>query len=119
MDVLGHDGEGVITVIRRLSGEQLKHHRAQRVHVTANIATLSLNLFRRHVIGCSKRRCEGRGRDLGRAFEKRRSEVHQLDLAGLCDEDVVRLDVAVNDAEIVTVVQRFAQLGAERDRLIY
>ena len=29
------------------------------------------------------------------------------------------LAAALNDAEIVTVVQRFAQLGAERDRLIY
>ncbi|MNS73448.1 hypothetical protein D3C72_1068910 [compost metagenome] len=48
----------------------------------------------------------------------RHAEVHQLDAAVVEQNDVVRLDVAVDDAVGVGVVQGAADLGADVDELL-
>ena len=100
---------------RVLPGDQVIEHDAQRVDVGARVDAVAANLLGRHRV----RRAEP-GADDGQPALARvgvqqlgDAEVQQLDhalAADLGDEDVARLEVAVDDAEIVRRLQR----GADR-----
>ena len=68
---------------------------------------LSADNFRGHPVECSD---AGGGSHLAAADAGAEPEVGDLDIAGGVQQDVVRLDVAVNHAALVQVVQAFEDL---------
>jgi hypothetical protein len=96
-----------------LAGPGLVERERQRVDVGLGARTPSLGALGREVgEGAEDRSVSGKGRLVDQPGD---AEVHQLHLPGaLGDEDVLRLDVAVNDAVGVGVGEGVAGLGAER-----
>jgi hypothetical protein len=100
------DGDGRLSDERGPPGEQFEEQAAGGVEVGAGIDGLALSLLRGEVLS---------GADDGLGLGHRRgavgdragdAEVHDLDLTGLGDHHVGRLDVAVHDAHPVAVGQR-------------
>ena len=97
--------------------QQLVKDHAERVDVGARVDGLALHLLRRHV----RRRADHaarRGQALLVVDELGDSEVEDLRLAAIGDQDVVGLDVAVDDAEVVRDADRRKELLQEVDRHI-
>ena len=92
----------------RRAGEHLVEQRAQGVHVGARVQRFALALLRRHVVRRADDRAHVRQRSLGgHVAQLGDAEVHDLDalrrliLVRRDDDDVVRLDVAVDDVAAV------------------
>ncbi len=103
---------------RRPAGEQSVQRRAQGVHVgrRPDLASLAAGLLRRHVAG--------RAHDLARAGQPavaldllRQPEVGDPRVALLVEQDVARLQVAVNHAALVGILDRVGHRGHQRGRL--
>ena len=90
--------------------EDLVQHHPHRVDVAARVELIALHLLGAHVV----RRADDEAR-LGHPFLRlghpRDAEVHQLHLALVVDEDVLRLDVAVDDPLLVRGLQPAANLA--------
>ncbi len=108
-----------------LPGDRFVHHDADRVEVASRIRfAAAVRLFGRHVIGRTHHRA-GAGHVhhvAGHRLELRDPEVDDLDVVGLSrllaeDVDVVRLEVAVNDACRVSGGEPGEDLAGERDDL--
>ncbi len=110
--------------MRRAAGDQLEQRRAQRVDVAARIdRRVTARLLGRHV--------GGRAHDITRTSDADVAlggdpEIHQLYLPGpekafvvrrLAQKQVARLDVAVNHARGVRVLQRLGRPDRELDGL--
>src|SRR5205085_7243668 len=94
-----------LTGERGLAVQQLVKDHAERVDVGARVDGLALHLLWPHV----RRRADHaacRGQALLVVDELGDSEVEDLRLASVGDEDVVGLDVAVDDAEVVRDADR-------------
>ena len=106
---------------RRLAGEHLVEHGAERKDVGPGIHLTSLELFRRHVLegaenGSLAGEQRGRRRGLANRERQRRRlgqpEVEQLDqrrrrgARGADEEDIGRLEIAMHDAAAVSPVER-------------
>ncbi len=98
--------------------QELKENDAQGVHVRPPVepGRVGGDLFRAHVaqsaeqlagLGSARGRQKVGGGDMGDA------EVEHLGLAGLIDQDVAGLEVAMNDALFVGVLHRVAHLGQQ------
>jgi hypothetical protein len=98
--------------------QQLVKDHAQRVNVGARVDGLALHLLRRHVCGRSNH-AAGRGQSLLVVDELRDAEVEDLRLAAIRDEDVVRLDVAMYDAEVMGDADRRKQLLQQVHRHVH
>ena len=99
--------------MRVLAAPALVERQGQRVDVGLGARRAALGLLGGHV---GERADDVAGRGQGRRVgEAGDAEVHQLGarLAVLGDEDVLRLDVAVDDAARVGVVERLAEIGAD------
>ncbi len=99
--------------IRVLAAPALVQGQSERVDVGLGAGGLALGLLGGHVgEGADDVAGRGQGGAVGEAGD---AEVHQLGaefpLGG--DEDVLRLDVAVDDAARVGVVERLAEVGAD------
>ena len=94
------------------TGEQLGEDDAQRVDVGARVGHEPGRLFRREVPGCADD--DARFGECFRARRLRDAEVGDLDFAGIGDEQVARLHVAVHDAVRVRVFERAGDLRADR-----
>src|SRR5437762_2482257 len=97
---------------RLLPGEELIEHDAGREDVRAPIDRLALDLFRRHVgrgsdHGAGARRLALLALRLGDAGD---AEIGQFGVAAGIDQDIGRLDVAVDDARLVGEVERIDAL---------
>ena len=79
-----------------------------------------LPLLGRHVVRRAHGLLRASERHIGRrrAEQLRESEVRDLHAAAPVDEDVLRLDVAVDDALVVRVLQRVAHLAHDAERLL-
>ncbi len=89
---------------RPATGQQLVENNAQTEYVAAAINPMALaaRLFRAHVTGCA-----GKCRSTADVFlAKRQSEIGDVRLAGCIEENVSGLDVAVDQALAMGIVQR-------------
>ena len=91
---------------RRLSRKHFVQHAAGRIQVRPHIHSLSASLFGAQVL-CSAHytlilsHCRG-----GIVQSAGDSEIHDLDFALFADHDVSGLDIAVNNAHSVRIIQR-------------
>ena len=118
--LLDHPGDLVhrklIEMIWQPLCQQLEQYHAQRINIRAAVepARVGRKLFGAHVVECAQqltgpglarsRQNVGR-RDVGNA------EIEDFGLARFLDQDVARLQVAMNDGLIVSVLHRVAHLG--------
>jgi len=104
---------------RRVAGQELEQHAAERVDVRARVDAVAADLLGGDVVEGAD---EGTGRGHpGRCLDlAREPEVGQVDvLAGAAlDQDVARLDVAVNESALVRRVERRGDLGDDRGRVL-
>ena len=115
----GHPGEGAAP------GQHLVQHAAQREDIAGRLGGLAPRLLRRHV---TKRAEDGAGRIAamrapepspvaGTEGDPREAEVEDLDPAVAGEEDVLRLEVAVDDALGVRRRQAVREGGPDLDGL--
>ena len=101
-----------LRIVHGAPGERAEHDRADREDVGApvDLIALALRLLGRHVRGGAEHdaRGGGRARELGVA-QTREAEVEDLHEPGLRDEEVARLDVAMDD---VARVERAASTSS-------
>ncbi len=102
VDDLVQQGGDVLAQERPLAGQHFEEDDTQREDVGAGVDLALENLLRRHVGRCG-RGGSGPG-DVDRLYGGD-AEVHQVGLARFVQEDVVGLDVAVDDAALVGVVE--------------
>ena len=115
--MLEHDGEGRLGLIGDAPGEHLIEHDAQRIDIRTMIYAPALALLRRHV--CRGAYANAGGRELLRSlYHPRQSKVSQEHPRAAIHQDVGRLDVAVNDALSMRIVQRLCRLCHDLDRLL-
>ena len=99
------DGHGRIPVEGRSPGQHLVKDAAGRIEVGAHVHTLAAGLFGAQVLSCTHHAL-GLGHSGGRVVHgPGDAEVHDFDDALLRDHDVAGLDVPVDDAHMVGVVQ--------------
>ena len=112
---LVHHGGNVGGLEGLAARQRLGHGDGERKHVAAPVQQPPIDLLRGHIGGRADHRARLRqpvvGEDVGDA------EVHKFRRAVGADEHVVGLDVAVNDAAPVRVLQRVGDLGGHRQRL--
>ena len=120
---LHRGGEVLADLVRQPPGEQLVEDDPQRVHVAARVEfqRIGQHLLGTHVgqraqelpeIGVAR----GQGIGVGRA---RHAEIHDLGFAGLAHQDVARLQVPMDDAALVRVMNGFAHLRHEFELLAH
>ncbi len=110
--VLDPDRERRVALERDAPGRHLVEDDPERVEVGAGVDGLALDLLRAHVF----RRPDhdpgpGDALLLERAGD---AEIHDVDAAALVDHDVLRLEVAVDDAVAVGLGQAFRDLARDR-----
>ena len=109
-EVFGNDDDRRRTVERRRARQQVIEAAAQGVHVGAVVDRLSARLLRRHV----KRAADDRAllSDLRITLANRfgNAEVGYLDVAVAVDQEIARLDVAVDDPGGLGVAQPASHL---------
>src|SRR6185369_10636390 len=101
---------------RLLAGQKFVEHHAGRKNVRAAIDRLSHELLGRHIRGRAE---HGTGLRILRRLDARDAEVGNFDLAVGPDDDVGRLDVAVNDAVIVGIIERTEQFAHDARDFFY
>ena len=115
-DVLVGDRDGGVADERRPAGQQLVEQAAGGVDVGPGVDRLAAGLLRREVL---------RGADHGRGLGHRAggvghrpgdAEVHHLHVAGRREHHVAGLDVAVDDAGAVAVVERRQHAAGDLER---
>ena len=108
------DGDRVLAGERRPPGHHLVHHDAERVQVAARVGLRALRLLGREVRGGTHHRADlgevGLGRRVHRPGD---AEVGDLHLAVGADQDVRRLDVAVDEAGLVGEAERGRHLARD------
>jgi hypothetical protein len=108
-DVLEQDGERIAPVERRASGKALEAHDAQTIDVAPAVHVGGPRLLGAHVVRRTHR--HARAGELGVASAAGDAEIGDHAAAGVIEEHVVRLDVAVHDALAVRIAQRARRLG--------
>ena len=96
-------------------GQHFEQDRAQGVDVGARVAALAFDLLGGHVIGGAHRGGQVGVGDAVRAFGQRQAKVHDHRLAFRGDQDVLRLQVAVDHAVLVAVGHAIGDLAHQRD----
>jgi hypothetical protein len=101
---------------RLLAGQKFVEHHAGRKNVRTAIDRLSHELLGRHVRGRAE---HGTGLRILRRLDARDAEVGDFDLAIGPDDDIRRLDVAVNDAKIVGIIECAEQFAHDARDLFH
>ena len=112
--VLDGDLADAAALIGLVAGEHLVHHDAEGVQIAARVGALAAGLLRRDIVDRADRLPLVLD-DL--VFQRGDAEVGHLDGAVLEQHDVVGLDVAVDDAALVRVLERAGDLPGEMQRL--
>ena len=114
VDVLDGDGDGRLAVIGRAAREHLIHDDAEGIEIGPVVHPRALGLLRRDIVHGAERLARQRALCRGDA---RDAEVGDLDAAVLQDHDIVRLDIAMDNAAAVGVLERLGDLHGEMQRL--
>ena len=96
--------------VRLAAGEHLEQQHAERVDVGASVGDALGHQLRRQVGDGAHQHAARRRRRGRRADRASQAEVGHLDLAAWVDQDVLRLDVAVDDARLVRRGDRLEDL---------
>jgi hypothetical protein len=112
---LGHHHQQLGVLEGGAAGDQLVQGRAQRVDVAALVAALAAGLFGRHVRGRAQHRA-GQGQRRAAAGHPGHPEVGDPDMGVPLEEQVLGLDVPVDDAAAVGVVDGVDRLDQQLDR---
>jgi len=111
VQVLADHGHGVVAHEGRATGQHLVEHGAQRVEIRARRHASAHGLLGRHVGGRSHHRSLAGD---ARAVERdREAEVAEPDAAVVAEPDIPGLEIAVDDAVVVGVLEGGAQLLAD------
>ena len=114
-DVLECDLLRSVGVIRQVAGRHLIEHDAERIQVAARVGIEPLRLLGRNIV----HRADGLAAALlADIFQRGDTEIRHLDHVVIRDHDVLRLDVAVNDAVRMRVLERFCDLRGIAQRLL-
>ncbi len=111
--MLGDDRVQVIGLERWAPRDHLEEDPAEGIEIGTAVHLVALPLLRRHVEGCADHGV-GLGEHQGDVEELRDPEVDELDLVVRHQEQVVRLEIAVDDAAIVRRRQDVADAGGDR-----
>ena len=101
MNVLVGNRNSSVTGERNLAGQHFKQHDANGIDVCSNIDLLALSLLRGEVGRCAQDGCCSGDVIKGFCHSTGNTEVENLHLASTREHDVVRFDIAVNDAFVV------------------
>ena len=104
----------VLAVEGQLARGCLVQHHAQRVDVACAGEFFALRLLGRNVVGGAQHGCRLRK---ARVACARDAEVHYLDVAIRLDHDVLRFDVTVDHAALMSNGKRLRNLAADFGRL--
>ncbi len=108
--------DSAVAVKRKLACEHLIEHNAHRIDVGFAVGHIAARLLGRDIVNRTDRLIGHGARRL--VGEARNAEVRHLDGAVLQEHDVLRLDVAVNDAALVGVLQSAEHLCGEMQRIL-
>ena len=100
---------------RQLAGEHLIEDHAHGVDVGAAVAALALHLLRSDVIGRAQHGGEVGVSEAPRGRVTGNAEIDELDVVVFVDHDVFRLEVAVDDAIGMDVVERLEHFDGDAD----
>ena len=103
-----------VRVIRKMAREHLIEHDAEGIQVTARVGIEALGLLGRDIVHGADGLTAALFMDI---LERGDAEVSDLDHVIVRDHDVLRLDVPVDDAVGVRVLQRLADLRGVVQRL--
>ena len=98
---------------RTLAGEELEQDDSQGPEVGAAIDVLALPLFRRTVRGRAARRTLRGQLETGFRVTPGQAEVHHMRLAVVVDQNVERLQIAMDHARLVSGVERLGHFGTQ------
>ena len=116
---LGDDGLGVRAHEGRLAGEHLVRHGAERIDITAGAdLALAHRLFGRHVRGRAERHAGLRHPAAARLLHRQRDAEVGDEGRAFLEQDVLGLDVAMDDAVAVGVVERTRHFLREADGVV-
>ncbi len=114
--MLRDDADGVVAEERRPARHHLVEHRAERVEIAARVGRAAEGLLRRHVgDGADHHPLHGHARAVDGDGE---AEVAEGGVAVGVEPDVAGLEVAVDDAATVGVLERQAHLLGDPHRLV-
>jgi hypothetical protein len=112
--MLADDRDGVLTGEGRLAGEQLVEHRPERVEVRARVGAAPERLLGRQIGDRSHQHpLDRRARA---PVARREAEVAEPRGAVVAEPDVGRLEVAMDDAARMGVLERAADVDRDRER---
>ncbi len=100
------------------SGQQVKQHHPERIKIGFLVERVSLDLLGAHVGRRTDAHDEGGVGLHPLADVQRQAEIGDLHVVLIIDQDVGRLDVAMDDALPVGVVQRHAAFENDADRAV-
>ena len=114
-NVLERDLLRGVGVIRQVPGRHLIEHDTKRIQVAARVCIEALCLLGRNIVHRSNGLTTALLVDV---FQCGNAEIRHLDHVVVRDHDVLRLDVAVDDAVRVRVLERFCNLRGIAQRLL-
>ena len=116
--VQGCPFDRIIGVERQLAGEQLVGDDAERVDVALRVDVLHRELLRAHVRRRTEHDAERRQLGIATAGALGDAEIEHLDevrcSSGRGDDDVVRLEIAMDDAAVVRLLEGAADLTQDQ-----
>ena len=111
-----HVGDGAGAVEGHLAGEHLVGDDGERVLVDARVEHAAEELLGRHVRHGADDGVDGG--ELGRAADLGHAEVDDLDVAVAAQDDVLRLQIAMDDVPGVRHVERGGDVADDAQRLV-
>src|SRR5207247_8172921 len=113
-----HDHERIGTGERHFAGQHFVEHDAQRVDVTAGVATFPFYLLGRNVVGRADRLREFREGNATRTQVGGNAKVNQLDVIIRVHHDVFRFQITMNHSVSMYVFDCGRDLQGDFDRAL-